>query len=156
MPAAPNAVGNRRVCQGCGRRRVVQSADPQLCKDCFRKYQRGELTAADLKPAADPGRPPAFLPEKPDDAGRQDDTPPEPRSRAPQEPDDGEKYYCDNCESPVRYGQRKCRKCGVWQDWRDTPAEDDPEILLCPRCGCNAGTPETPPAACPHCGWRPA
>jgi len=62
-----------------------------------------------------------------------------------------EKYLCDACSSPVQYGQQKCRKCGTWCDWRNTPVEVDPDIIICPECGAACGFTTNPPSVCPHC-----
>ncbi|WP_292421532.1 hypothetical protein, partial [Methanoregula sp.] len=64
----------------------------------------------------------------------------------------GEKYTCDGCGAEVRYGQRKCPKCGIWNDWRGTAVEMDPDLVVCPECGAIAGHTDTA-AKCPHCNY---
>lgn len=60
-------------------------------------------------------------------------------------------YLCEGCRAPVHYLQRKCRKCGIYLDWRGTEAENDPDVILCPQCGAFCGYAEDNPLICPHC-----
>lgn len=64
----------------------------------------------------------------------------------------GEKYTCDGCGAEVRYGQRKCPKCGIWNDWRGTAVEQDPDLVVCPECGAVCGHVDTS-AKCPRCNY---
>lgn len=60
-------------------------------------------------------------------------------------------YLCEGCRAPVHYLQRKCRKCGIYLDWRGTEAENDPDVIICPECGAFCGYAEDNPSICPHC-----
>lgn len=72
-------------------------------------------------------------------------------SRPPTSSD--EDYLCEGCRAKVHYLQRKCRKCGIYLDWRGTEAETDEETVVCPECGAFCGYTEDNPAVCPHCGF---
>ena len=65
-----------------------------------------------------------------------------------------DEYLCEGCRAPVHYLQRKCKKCGIYLDWRGSPAEDDPDAVICPVCGAFCGYAEDDPAMCPHCRFQ--
>lgn len=65
-----------------------------------------------------------------------------------------EEYLCEGCRTPVHYLQRKCKKCGIYLDWRGSPAESDPDAVICPQCGAFCGYAEDEPAICPHCRYQ--
>lgn len=65
-----------------------------------------------------------------------------------------DEYLCEGCGTPVHYLQRKCRKCGIYLDWRGSPAENDPEAVICPMCGAFCGYSEDNPSICPHCRYQ--
>jgi hypothetical protein len=62
-------------------------------------------------------------------------------------------YLCDACDAPVRYGQHKCGKCGTWIDWRGSPVQDDPTLIVCPECGAICGHVDQGVEKCPHCNY---
>ena len=135
------------VCRGCGKQRVIADEENKLCGECAALFQDGDLTEEDLKPLRKKtdGRPKGR--KKPDiDLEVEDE----------REEDDVELsrvgYACDVCGKPVRRGQRKCA-CGVWLDWRGTDIEEDPEIVVCPRCGAICGYVDAC-SGCPHCGYE--
>jgi predicted RNA-binding Zn-ribbon protein involved in translation (DUF1610 family) len=80
---------------------------------------------------------------------------PQPAPQAVNTPIDSEgaevRYFCDSCGTRVHYLQRKCPKCGIYNDWRKTMAENDPDTVICPECGTYCGHVEDNPSKCPHC-----
>lgn len=71
-------------------------------------------------------------------------------------PDNGrdDVYLCEGCRAPVHYLQRKCKKCGIYLDWRGSPAESDDDAVICPMCGAFCGYTEDNPSVCPHCRYQ--
>lgn len=65
-----------------------------------------------------------------------------------------DEYLCEGCRAPVHYLQRKCKKCGIYLDWRGSPAESDPDAVICPVCGAFCGYAEDEPGICPHCRFQ--
>ena len=65
-----------------------------------------------------------------------------------------DEYLCEGCRAPVHYLQRKCKKCGIYLDWRGSPAEDDPDAVIWPVRGAGCGYGEGGPAMCPHCRYQ--
>lgn len=65
-----------------------------------------------------------------------------------------DEYLCEGCRAPVHYLQRKCKKCGIYLDWRGSPAENDPDTVICPVCGAFCGYAEDDPTMCPHCRFQ--
>ena len=130
----------RGKCRNCGKDRLIVSEEWHTCQICTDAIKAGEIPIPEAKR---PGRKPGSIPQK------------EPPKDPPKEPETSTsqnqeiEYLCDVCRRPVTPGQAKCR-CGAYPDWRDTPIQDDPDILVCPRCGAivSAGSDR-----CPHCSY---
>lgn len=142
MPTKAKEIENPVVvCSTCGTR-LLKSG---YCPKCHRKKDGTTVTGHgkhhakpaassddDAKPAApitvaDYSRPPALSEDE---------------------------YLCEGCRSPVHYLQRKCKKCGIYLDWRGSPAESDPDAVICPVCGAFCGYAEDEPGICPHCRYQ--
>jgi len=141
------------VCTDCGETKPLFDVKNKVCGSCAGKKGGGRPTALKQKqkdPSANvPGETPL-----PADTGRQKSTsnPPATEENSPASASNGtEKYLCDACGKEVRYGQRQC-SCGVWCDWRNTPVQDDPDLVICPECGAICGHVENA-TKCPHCNY---
>jgi hypothetical protein len=138
------------VCSVCGEKKPLFDVKNKLCGSCSGKRGGGRPKAIKVKEKpADP-----LLPANPKTAVRPGKTEESVQNSSPAPTNSteqtSEKYLCEACNAPVRYGQRKC-KCGTWLDWRGTAVEQDPEIVICPECGAVCGFAEDGPAKCPHC-----
>jgi len=131
------------VCADCGQTKALFDVKNRICGSCAGKKGGGRPKALPLK---EPAQIPPKTPEKPIS-----DSNPEPPGpvREPAGPE--EKYLCEACDRPLRYGQRKC-SCGIWPDWRGTAVEQDPDMVVCPECGAVCGHAGTV-AVCPHCNY---
>lgn len=69
-------------------------------------------------------------------------------------PETEDDYLCEGCRAKVAFLQRKCKKCGIYLDWRGTEAETDADVIICPQCGAFCGYAEDNPGVCPHCHFR--
>lgn len=44
-------------------------------------------------------------------------------------------YYCDNCNSKIKYGSLRCNNCKTINNWLNTPLVTDTNYLICGSCG---------------------
>lgn len=79
-----------------------------------------------------------------------------PPPRAPPRGDSSPRYECEGCGVSIEYGQRKCKSCGIWLDWRHTRLEKDDDYIICPECGAICGYGDSGVSKCPHCGFTPS
>lgn len=133
MPREPKT----GTCTVCKQEKPLFDVKNQICGSCMGK--KG-------------GRPPIITPKKPPE--KPPVQPPEKPPADPTPPASGEdvQYQCDSCGNVVRYGQHKCR-CGTWIDWRGSPVQDDPDLVVCPECGAICGHVDSGVAKCPHCNF---
>ena len=125
-----------KICTECGAAHRMKN---DLCPRCLAKRSRGVPKPTRRKRAK--GETP--------DAGQ-----PAPHRESPSgEGGQEAHYFCDGCNSRVRFLSKKCGKCGSWNDWRGTPAESDPSVILCPECGAFCGESGDNITACPHCNY---
>lgn len=127
------------ACPTCGTR-LLKSG---YCPKCHRK--RDGSTAAGHGKRHPKEKPPEEIPPASGITAADYSRPP-----APSE----DEYLCEGCRTPVHYLQRKCKKCGIYLDWRGSPAENDPDAVICPVCGAFCGYAEDEPGICPHCRFQ--
>lgn len=138
MPREPQT----GVCSICGQTKPLFDVKNKRCGSCAGKRGGGKPKALKVKEKPANPFPPANVPATP---ARKE------KPAVTTVAGDSEKYLCESCGGELRYGQRKCR-CGVWADWRGTPIETDPDLVMCPECGAICGH-EGNATVCPHCNY---
>lgn len=139
-------------CSVCHEVKPLFDVKNKRCGSCAGKMGGGRPTSLKTKTK----NPDTFrnAPEGADGANSGGGVPEKPpKNESPEEnfrPAGKEHYLCDACGTPQYYGQRKC-KCGVFNDWRNTAVENDPDIVICPGCGAVCGNADQEIAACPRC-----
>jgi hypothetical protein len=113
-----------KKCEECGE--DLGKSKSKICMKCLGKRSRGHPKPARRKQVQEPA-------ETKEDIYEEDAV-----------------YYCD-CGAKLRYLQRRCPKCKAWNDWRNTPAESDPQAIICPECGSYVGDLDEGLEICPHC-----
>jgi hypothetical protein len=127
-------------CTVCGQEKPLFDVKNKTCGSCAGK--KG-------------GRPPIAMVKEPEKKTPANEAPPL-EKKAPSgggSSSGGAEYLCDACDAPVRYGQHKCGKCGTWIDWRGSPVQDDPHLIVCPECGALCGHTDQDIGKCPHCNY---
>ena len=151
MPTKANEIENKIACPSCGatllksgycpkchRKKdgtIVKTHGKRMKRDSSGKFSGKVETEEPPAPAA----PPAPI------TAQDFSSPPK---------GDTEEFLCEGCRAKVAYLQRKCKKCGIYLDWRGTEAETDADVIICPQCGAFCGYAEDNPGICPHCHFR--
>jgi hypothetical protein len=127
------------ICSVCEQEKPLFDVKNKICGSCAGKKGGGRPTFIKKGPV---------IPLKASQV-KTPDIPEIPADFFPQTGGGEESYLCDACNKPLRYGQRKCA-CGTWADWRNTPVEQDPDLVICDRCGAVCGHVGAVDK-CPHC-----
>ena len=146
MPSKANEIEkpdeSPAVCPTCGTR-LLKSG---YCPKCHRKRDGSTATRHGKHGKSNPPDDPPASGVNPAITAGDYSRPPEVVTQ--------DEYLCEGCRAPVHYLQRKCKKCGIYLDWRGSPAENDPDAVICPMCGAFCGYAEDEPAMCPHCRFQ--
>lgn len=132
---------NKGYCDSCKRYRILQPPTFLLCKTCIRSFRYWEKQHS---------KEPIKEIEK--DQSVQE-TPKEKPTYIKIEKETEQKtpiYSCDLCDQKVNYLQVKCVSCNNILNWKGTPAENDPNVVICNKCGGNLGKNAT---YCKYCGF---
>jgi hypothetical protein len=146
------------ICKECGEKKPVLTNG--ICPSCSGRkggFPKGRKRTEVADPAppleettAPPKQPSADVPEEHAPAVEP------PTSRAPPSSVSASSYECEGCGVTIDYGQRVCKSCGIWLDWRHTRLEKDDDYIVCPECGAICGYGDSAVKKCPHCGFTPS